>query len=634
MAEAQDSWSQVTLGDNEHLQELFTAMENAAAVNSAALKTFKVGYEAAKVAALATANPVFFALNAFINELDKILADLEKSGFFILNVNSSLVKTRKLNEASFGTFINDGKVEVPAYEDINGEYVGAINGKTVATNPPKGAAFTTDAVYNVSSSVTIFDGTTVPQATDSLGNLVTRRVPKFKKSSDNAKLNKGTGLLELTPSGIINEMVNAFSDEGDTKKVFLDNDGNRVFSESQAGEEEIFDSKGNVVGYKKRFTIIDNKPNFSSSSKVGGIVLIFGATDVTGLANLVFLVKQFFNVKDIDDLFSDLSNLLQPSLIKQRVELVHHYSTNDNDQRVTASKSFSSRIASLNEDETLYVIEVDRDGNVSEDPFVAKVIKSDNVLTPPINVIIDGDQRNINELPYYQEDLTLQPINDGRVPTDGLTLVEARVKDENKTKAAQVDDVEDLKNQRQGANLIDSENETLDSDKDFEPIPPSVSTPIICGISKNTLEEPKGTQPNFYSLQLGELIPQIGDFVKSTRGEINSLRGLIQTAQTGITRLIETLDERVQKIEDISNTIISIQNQIANLKNIGFYSLALDLQTGGTANFISRLQSAENKPPDTLKFSAGTLIVAGTPDDSDDTSIKTSYDTLAGILGL
>ena len=105
---------------------------------------------------------------------------------------------------------------------------------------------------------------------------------------------------------------------------------------------------------------------------------------------------------------------------------------------------------------------------------------------------------------------------------------------------------------------------------------------------------------------------------------------------------IDAIDKRFQKLEDISNTIITIQEQIAALRNIGVYILALDPQPGGTDNFLSRLQEANQTPSNTLKFSAGYMFVAGSLDvetasintSNNAEAIQTSFDTLKELFGV
>ena len=69
------------------------------------------------------------------------------------------------------------------------------------------------------------------------------------------------------------------------------------------------------------------------------------------------------------------------------------------------------------------------------------------------------------------------------------------------------------------------------------------------------------------------------------------------------------------------------------MRDVGFYYLQLDPERGGTDNFVKRLSSAENQPPSTLKYSAGILLMGGSPDSKNTESISASMDALKLVLG-
>lgn len=626
-----DKWKSATLGDIGPLQPLFDSAANAAEVNKAALSVAKAQYETGKALALASLNPLVAALSIIIDEIDKNLQDLENLGFFSLFVNSGEDGApENVNEApSYGRFFYGTQEEVDTYWDINNELVGAINGKTVKNHPPRGKNTEDTTQYSV--------GTDIPYATDSFGNRLKKLVPYYKTSSSSGgkRKNKSTGLLEMTPSDIITTMVQAFSDEGDLKPQYLDANNNFVDSESLAAVSP--------TTKQKLITYIDNKPTFSENADVGGLVLIFGASDVSKYRDLVFSLKEFFNFTEFDELLNSLNKLLSPPQINVKVQDVHKlvsYKPDNLTNKARAQASnFTSVIDKLKDGETMVLVEVDGEaGNTTG--FEGQIVQASDLEAPEINKTIPPATKpvNINTLPYYQETLLLQPLNSfNSAPKPGFLLVEAeeKVYDEN-IQTGKTD--ENLKNQKLGQKLTanpkykDSTEDLPNAEKEWIP-KKATKNPMVCRVRVKE-EKPSSVPPNFNSYKLVDLIPALGTVLRDIRGEVNSYRGLVTIANQGIQDTIDAIDKRVKKVENVANNIIAIQEQIANLKNIGLYALTLDPQKGGTAKFIERLQQAENSPPNSLKYSAGALFIGGTPTEKSGEGLKQAFDTLKAILNL
>ena len=109
---------------------------------------------------------------------------------------------------------------------------------------------------------------------------------------------------------------------------------------------------------------------------------------------------------------------------------------------------------------------------------------------------------------------------------------------------------------------------------------------------------------------------------------------MISIANEGVQDTIDAIDKRVEKIEKVASNVIAVQETIANLKDIGLYSLTLDPKIGGTTGFLERLQAATDAPPNTLKYSAGALFVAGSPTEKSGAGLQQAFDTLKAILKL
>ena len=626
-----DTWRSITLGDSGSLSPLFDAAANAAEVNKATLSVAKTNYEIGKALALATLNPALAALGAIIDEIDKNLQDLENLGFFALFVNPTTVDPKTTKPLTYGRFFNAGEVEVKGYWDFNNELVGAVNGKTVKDHPPRETNVEDETLYEV--------GVDIPQATDSFGTPLTVLVPNNETadSSSGGTKNKMTGLIEMTPSDVISTMVEAFSDEGDLKPQYLDANNNFVDSEALAAESP--------TTKEKSITYVDNKPTFSNNAEVGGIVLIWGATDISKFRDLVFSLKEFFNITELDELFNSLRKLIKPQQVKVNVQDVHQLSLRIGDagkEVVRSPASFQAKLDNLKEGESIVLVEVDGELGRNKTGFEAEIVKKNtNRITPEIKKTIPPATTpiNINTLPYYEEELTLQPLNTfEKKPKPGFLLVEAIEKQDNEPIQTS-ETSENLKSQKIGQKLktnpkYSNESEDIpNSEKEWVPKKGSTSPLMVCRVKANE-EKPDSKAPNFTSYKLVDLIPILGTTLRDIRGEVNSYKGLISIANEGIQETIDAIDKRVEKIDKVASNIIAVQETIANLKNIGLYSLTLDPQIGGTAGFIERLQTAINEPPATLKYSAGALFIGGSPTEKSGAGLQESFDTLKAILKL
>ena len=203
-------------------QKFFDDLENAIAVNTAALKAAQVKYQAAKAFALVAANPATALISQFVTEIDNYLKDIEQAGIYYLTVNSVFsggyiqsVKT------VYGNLVAQQEKEVLAYWSRNGDLVGSINGQTVPSIPPYGADPASTDTYTVTPSVAsrAIVGNQVGQARDVFDSTLTKLVPTYNPDSASGQptINSTTGLPEMTPGSVIQSMVSAFSDRGDLR---------------------------------------------------------------------------------------------------------------------------------------------------------------------------------------------------------------------------------------------------------------------------------------------------------------------------------------------------------------------------------------------------------------------------------
>lgn len=633
MAEPNENltWRTATLGDiGGDTKKFFEDLENAIAVNTAALKAAQVKYQAAKAFALVAANPATALISQFVTEIDNYLKDIEQAGIYYLTVNSvfsgGYIQSAK---TVYGNLVAQQEKEVLAYWSRNGDLVGSINGQTVPSIPPYGADPASTDTYTVTPSVAsrAIVGNQVGQARDVFDSTLTKLVPTYNQDSASGQptINSTTGLPEMTPGSVIQSMVSAFSDRGDLRKQFLDDDGNPTTEQRAAIDP--------IIPTQKRFRYVDNKPTFTSTSTVGGQVLIFGSTNLNGFTKLLSQLKNLFKLSEFDGTADEYAKLLAPPTIEVTVQDVTRLKKDNNGQDVFEEENFAQRLKKIEEDESdekivlVEIVGVKDKQKLTGAEF--EIIKAQQTKKPKILMENDlGQQIDVNGSPvvYYEEKLTLQPLNYfQREPRPGNILAEAteriikkslEVDDESKLTVGEaksggkLNKAKDLDVETNSSTVEEVDN----SEKEWvQKIPTEETSVHVCRV-KYRQKKPKSTPPDFRSLTIGGLFPTLSTGIGLARGGLSSFKALLSRPAALIELTIKKIDEQIKKLEDINKTMIAIQAEILKLRDIGFYSLTIEPEEGGTQKFIDNLSNAPNPPPETLKFSAGLLIVAGSPD--------------------
>lgn len=627
--EKEDSWQSITLGDNNHLRPLFDAAETAATVNKTALAVAKAQYETYKSLALASINPAFLALSALITQVQVALQDLLNTGYFTIFVNAkTMEESDTVKPVTFGSFVYDKMIEVPAYRNTEGELVGAIRGYTVPDQPPLGKSIDDETKYEVGV------GKEVPQAVDisgPLGRPLTKMVPNYSDSPSGVtgKSKNAYGLVELKPADIIATLVEAFDDENDKQKQWLDENGNVVESEAKAAIQ----SPTSLPRYK----MVDRRPTFGEDSLVGGLVFIVGASTITEFAKLLYYVREFFNVTEIDDLLKEITKLLHIPKTTISLQDVHLIGKLDDGQVKRSPMTMASKLASKKKDEHLVLIEQGPGGEGDYTGFVGEVISSLNFTAPEIMSTPQPplwQKRNINTLPYYNETIEIQPFTQVKNPTPGNVLIEARIKSDIIAETGST--AERLDPNKKGSKIKNEAGEDIDlSEQEWQAKKVVPGDPhIFVSRVRHNLDEPKSKPPDFTSTTIKELIPSVGNFVNEINSSLEEYKGMVKLASDSIQPTIDMIDKRVKKAENVATTVIKIQEQFNALRNAGLYSLELPPERGGTAHLKSRLQAAVNQPPSSLTFCAGFMMVAGSPDGMTSEAIAVSHNTLKSLLGM
>ena len=128
-------------------------------------------------------------------------------------------------------------------------------------------------------------------------------------------------------------------------------------------------------------------------------------------------------------------------------------------------------------------------------------------------------------------------------------------------------------------------------------------------------EKAAAPPPNWNrSTPIEKLIPPFGTFLNMLSGFAETLRGIAKDTSKGLTELIDFMDIQIENLDELNSQIQYVLSFFTiGLPAAGIYWLFLPQEEGGTDGMISRLESAEGRPPDDLEFSAGLFFLGGGP---------------------
>ncbi len=712
--ESDDTWKSVTPGGKE-LNNFFERSERAFTANKAALAIAKKQYEAAKLLALASIDPVYAAATEIINQIDNLLIDLENVGFYMLPVTPTSMKGNpNVKEAAIGNLFEGGEREVYVYIDNSGEERGLIDGKTHPLHPPLGLGVKneggapggyTDAEIPNSAKVYDQDNSrkvkTVPYYTYTKSEQGKKELFSSSSTGDvvSAIENTDTGLLQMTPSEVISTMVTAFDDQGDVLIQQLDKNGKiigTIKNSSRPRNEAFLDID------ETNFRIVDNKPTFSENASVGALAIVIALPNLKEFADAIASVLNFFDFKEFKAFQQRLQGVFKKKPITLKLNNVSSKvkgtSSDVNSQQFsqTAVGKFGDLLTKVDPNsptgafaDTYYLksdgtpliiigkpVNKKATASVVNAPFIGRVVKSLSSKKMEVIRAIPADDaksytdsqsvgvEDIEELPphirdqytkgtksgyklvdinekigYQEEELLVIPISGTHNTFPGTLLMEAVETTFIPIQGAT--DGEGLTTGKEGsismpegtdsANIADfdyTEKEYTEKSVAFNPI-----EGVVCGQIRSPELPPSSTPPDWEQLSLKSLVPEYGLFIKQMRAQVNGMRSYVKTGADGIRETIKSIDEQVKTVERIAETILAIQNLLANgLNKAGIYGLALEPETGGTARLKQRLQTAADKPPDNLKFSAGILLVGGSPDASNFDAITKAHENLKKLV--
>ena len=92
------------------------------------------------------------------------------------------------------------------------------------------------------------------------------------------------------------------------------------------------------------------------------------------------------------------------------------------------------------------------------------------------------------------------------------------------------------------------------------------------------------------------------------------MRNIAGDSKTALDEIIKFLDDKIRELDELNTALQDILRLFTiGLPDAGIYVLTIPPKVGGNDLIKSALQSAANRPPDTLDFSVGFLMMGGGP---------------------
>ena len=596
-------WEQFTIGQNQSIQDIVGAATKASELLTTNMAIAKTGLQLASAFLMGVVNPKVLLLNAIADEVDKFTADFQGTGFHVIEITPT------------------GKEVMPKDADGNPIKL-AVGAAGIAANYTAAAAV--GLTEEFAAWTKEFLGEDDPANLKKTTYMVSqgKSLPPAKRTenaNDDSVSEKDPifGMHKMTPSQIIAQIVSAMDDQLD-----------------------------------------DRRPQFSSSADVGAIVIIVGFSDMTtnlpSLKGAIEALVQFFggdnglltkgmqqlgnvvaaaagqledpskhNVKfKVEDITGVRGTITDKETLKEvGIEYNFNKMFEVGDFVVGPRAKFGARAMG-------YVSAVENAAAMEDDPKTA-LDESEVYQTAEITITgaseLDhiaftniGVGSSLQKVHYFQNRnkyvdqnsgkfIEGPPYNDYKYYADLSTVPTAPPSakseaDEGNTKVVREAGKALLK--VTDATTVIERHKIGGSDY-------AVKTSVI-----GTIFEPKkkdAPPPNFKAAKLTDLIGDFKTFFAAINTFSDTLRGMAGDSAGALDGVIDFLDGKIAELDKINEALQKVLSLFSvGLPQAGVYVLKIpDGTTGGNDAVKSALSSATERPPDSLDFCVGMMMMGG-----------------------
>ena len=587
-------WEQFTLGQNQTIQDIVGAATKASELLTTNMAIAKTGLQLASAFLGGLVNPKVLLLNAIADEVDKFTADFQGTGFHVIEITPT------------------GKEVIPKDADGNPIKLAMASGAIAASYTAAAAAGLTEEFIAWSIE---FLGEKDPANLKKTTYMVSqgKSLPPAKRTenaNDDSVSEKDPifGMHKMTPSQIIAQIISAMDDQLD-----------------------------------------DRRPQFSSSADVGAIVIIIGFSDMTknlpSLGGAIEALVQFFGgdnglltkgMQQIGTLAkAALGQLEDPSKhnVKFKVEDITGVRGTITDKETLKGVGIEYNFNKMFEVGDFvvgprakfgaramgYVSAVENAAAMEDDPKTA-LDESEVYQTAEITITgaseLDhiaftniGAGSSLQKVHYFENRNKYVDQNSGGF-IEGPPYNDYKYYADLTEEEAAVGDTKVVREEGKALLTVSSTSTVLEKHR-IGPSDYAVRTSVI-----GTIFEPKkkdAPPPNFKAAKLTDLIGDFKTFFAAINTFSDTLRGAAGDTAGALDGVIEFLDNKIKELDKINEALQKVLALFSvGLPQAGVYVLQIpDGTTGGNDAVKDALSSATGKPPDSLDFSVGMMMMGG-----------------------
>jgi len=611
---ATTEWESITIGQNKKIQEVVAAASKASDLLNQNVAFAKTGLQAAQVFLQGILNPKILLLTAIADEIDKFVEDLKGTGFYVLECS------------------NPEDYLIP--EDADGNPIklllspiGVAASMTAAAAAGQTKEFAGWAKEFLGEDDIYLTGAQKAEYEVSQG----KKKPKSAATSnvnDNkfAEKDETTGLYKMTPSQMITTMVGAMDDKLDKRRP-------NISSSGEAGAI-VF-----IVGISD---MTKNLPNLKSI--LDAFVVFFGGDQgllTGGVKNLGGLVEGIIGddgwvkdptknevkltVKNVCGVRGDKED--QEKLQQSNIPYNYAETFEANDYVVGPRIKFGMRCKGWVSEVTETTVDETDSRYATQKLTITGVTDTDaqafRTLGSGAKLQRVAFKQRINK---FIDQNSGEPIEEG--PFNDYNLVE----DMDNESTASDFKYEDPKNAivkvtRDSGNTLLTELDNKDITEEhtlrnffggMDNAGKFTTRNTIQGDIFKAVDDKKAPPPNFKAAKLEDLIGEFTTFFASIKMLTDTLRNIAAGSSEALEKIITFLDSKIKELEEMNAALQKILTLFTTgLPDAGVYTLVIPPAIGGNDYIKSELQGASNKPPDSLDFTFGFMMVGGGP------SIKT-----------
>jgi hypothetical protein len=555
----------------------------------------KTGLQLASAFLMGVVNPKVLLLNAIADEVDKFTADFQGTGFHVIEITPTgkevLPKDADGNpiKLAMGAAGIAASYTAAAAAGLTTEFI-AWSKEFLGEDDPANLKKTT---YLVSQGKSLPPAARTENAND---DSVSEKDPIF-------------GMHKMTPSQIIAQIISAMDDELD-----------------------------------------DRRPQFSSSADVGALVIIIGFSDMTknlpSLKGAIEALVQFFGGDNglLTKGFQQLGTLIEAAAGQLEDPSKHNVTFKIEDitgvrGTITDKESLKPMGVEYNFNKMFevgdfvvgprakfgaramgYVSKVENAAAMEDDPDTPLIDESEVYQTAEITITgaseLDhiaftniGAGSSLQKVHYFQNKNTYIDQNSGEF-VEGPLYNDYKYYADLTAEEVAAGDTKVVREAGKALLSVTSTSTVLETHNvggiDF-----TVKTSII-----GTIFEPKkkdAPPPNFKAAKLTDLIGDFKTFFAAIDTFSDTLRGMAGDSAGALDGVIDFLDGKIKELDKINEALQKILALFSvGLPSAGVYVLQIpDGTTGGNDAVKEALSSATGKPPDSLDFSVGMMMMGG-----------------------